>query len=813
MVSCLWSVVALVGLVVGMTLRAPAASVVLTPTKDNTIYGSGDANLSNGLGDSLFAGKNGKGRIVRSLVAFSLVGQIPVGATINSVTLTLGINTPHNNTQTVELRRLLADWGQGTSSAPSGEGGGAAATTGDATWNARFLNTAPWTTPGGDFSATVSASQIATGSSGNVVFSGVGLVTDVQAWLANPSVNFGWMLLAQNETAAAVRFASRESAPAPSLVVDYTAPVNVAPAISSQPSNQVVAAGGTATFSVVASGTPSPTYQWERQPAGTAGFSSLATSGVYGGTATPTLTVGNVALAMSGDQFRCRASNGAGEPAVSNAAALAVSGPAANAVPVVTLALPDQTLAASGAVVTLDLRSYFTIPGVTGQIAQFDTVRGKLNVELLDVDAPSSVANFLSYVNRGAYVNALIHRSVPGFVIQGGGFALSGSSINPIPADAPVVNEFKVPNTRGTLALAKLSSGPNTATNQWFFNLADNRSNLDSQNGGSTVFARVLGTGMTVADNIAALPVFDASSVLGNAAFNQLPLTTNVLNPDTLVLVRAIKIVPLFPPAPGTDAAAGFTATSSAPSVAIVSVVGSLISVARAGGGAAIVTVRAEDVNGNGVTATFGVTAPVTVAPLIGTQPGNQVVPAGGTATFSVVATGTPSPTYQWRKGGVPIVGATNQSLTLNSMQVSAAGSYDVVVTNSAGSVTSDAATLTVSQNTHHSGDTDRDFRFSLTELTRVIELYNTRNGTVRTGCYAVATTTTVDGFAPDANRLFGASFTLAHHHSADSNADGRLSLTELTRVIELYNVRSGTTRTGAYRVQAGTEDGFAPGP
>ena len=50
-------------------------------------------------------------------------------------------------------------------------------------------------------------------------------------------------------------------------------------------------------------------------------------------------------------------------------------------------------------------------------------------------------------------------------------------------------------------------------------------------------------------------------------------------------------------------------------------------------------------------------------------------------------------------------------------------------------------------------------------------------------------------------------------YHSADSNRDGKMSLLELTRVIELYNTRTGTTRTGAYKLQSGTEDGFAPGP
>jgi hypothetical protein len=117
---------------------------------------------------------------------------------------------------------------------------------------------------------------------------------------------------------------------------------------------------------------------------------------------------------------------------------------------------------------------------------------------------------------------------------------------------------------------------------------------------------------------------------------------------------------------------------------------------------------------------------------------------------------------------------------------------------------------LTVAPATAHSADTDKNGRISLTELTRVIELYNTRLGTMRTGRYKVLAGTE-DGFAPDP--VSTTNQTLAQFHSADTNANGAFSLTELTRVIELYNYRSGTTRTGQYHVQAGTEDGFAPGP
>ena len=111
-----------------------------------------------------------------------------------------------------------------------------------------------------------------------------------------------------------------------------------------------------------------------------------------------------------------------------------------------------------------------------------------------------------------------------------------------------------------------------------------------------------------------------------------------------------------------------------------------------------------------------------------------------------------------------------------------------------------------------HTADTSQDFKFSLTELLRVIELYNTRFGTTRTGRYKVENGTE-DGFAPDSSIDKNTVVTLSRYHAGDSNQDSKLSLSELLRIIELYNFREGTTRTGLYHVQPSTEDGFAPGP
>lgn len=88
--------------------------------------------------------------------------------------------------------------------------------------------------------------------------------------------------------------------------------------------------------------------------------------------------------------------------------------------------------------------------------------------------------------------------------------------------------------------------------------------------------------------------------------------------------------------------------------------------------------------------------ASVGTAPAITTQPANQTVGPGLPATFTVAASGTPATTFQWRRNGTTITGATNGTLSLSAVTAAAAGDYTVVVTNAAGSVTSSTAALTV---------------------------------------------------------------------------------------------------------------------
>jgi hypothetical protein len=102
-----------------------------------------------------------------------------------------------------------------------GEGDGAPATPNDATWRHRFFDTIFWTNEGGDFSATVSASQ-SVGGIGQYTWSSTQMVADVQSWLDDPASNFGWLVLGNETTiATAKRFDTRESASPPMLTIQY----------------------------------------------------------------------------------------------------------------------------------------------------------------------------------------------------------------------------------------------------------------------------------------------------------------------------------------------------------------------------------------------------------------------------------------------------------------------------------------------------------------------------------------------------------------------------------------------------------------
>jgi peptidyl-prolyl cis-trans isomerase A (cyclophilin A) len=140
------------------------------------------------------------------------------------------------------------------------------------------------------------------------------------------------------------------------------------------------------------------------------------------------------------------------------------------------------------------------------------TSSGEIVVELYDRYAPQTVANFNAYVAAGFYRNTLIHRVDRDFVFQGGGYTSGMVAKTPLYAPVKLESNNGLSNLRGTLAMARRSDA-NSATSQFFFNVADNTS-LDYRspaNPGYAVFGQVI-SGLSTLDAINVVPTYTYSS-------------------------------------------------------------------------------------------------------------------------------------------------------------------------------------------------------------------------------------------------------------------------------------------------------------
>ena len=281
----------------------------------------------------------------------------------------------------------------------------------------------------------------------------------------------------------------------------------------------------------------------------------------------------------------------------------AVTGPAT---------LPDLTVPHSAGAQTINLDSYFTGAAVPANTYDFNTTLGVMPVTLTPGITPLTVANFLSYNSSGAYTNTVIHRLDSGFVWQTGEYTFDSSQADPFvttPVGAGVQNEFSQSNTIGTIALAKLSGNANSGTDGFFFNLADNSQNLDSQNGGFTVFGHVDGTaGLDVMNAIGAETVIDDSSAAGDD-FSTLPVQSASagVTASNLLFIKSIV-------ASGSP----YSVISSDPSFATAAISGDNLVVTPVAAGTAHITVSALDSAGDTVSSTFDVTVPDVTPEAIG---------------------------------------------------------------------------------------------------------------------------------------------------------------------------------------------------
>jgi hypothetical protein len=577
-----------------------------------------------------------------------------------------------------------------------------------------------------------------------------------------------------------------------------------------------------------------------------------------------------------------------------------------------------------------------------GQNTPFVSVSGSQlivcssGVHIFDISNPLQPNEIANYVTAGNCLQAVMNGNQ--IYVADGNAGVSVLTLKDYTAPTIAISNPSATGsytTSGTSIDLGGTASDNTGVAEILW--SNNRGGSGTANG--TTNWTVTGIALQPGDNVITVTTFDTS---GNVSAS----TITVHSDAVAQAAQTINFPSIQDMAFGNPLTLSATATSGLPvSFEVESGPATLGSdgVTLTFSGTGIVTVLATQLGNDewlaaaSVEQSFNVLQPV-FSPVIATPPQSTSVDAGSTITLNVLATGTGPLNYQWSLNGSPIPGATSASLTVTNLQATNAGTYTVTVGNTANSVTSQAATVTlipagtaathaiagsgytagltvtvtntmtytntvsslgwsvllptgwsfasssgsagdvgptvgdtdeldwawtsppaspvtftytlnvpagtsgqqsiaalavlrpnngliqilaqpdplianpVSPTQFHSADENQDGKISLLELTRVIELYNTHNGTTRTGAYTVQAGTE-DGFAPDPTRTAGAAVTLATYHSADENHDGKISLLELTRVIELYNYHSGSVRTGQYHAQAGTEDGFAPGP
>ncbi|MEO6925608.1 MAG: peptidylprolyl isomerase [Rhodanobacter sp.] len=198
-----------------------------------------------------------------------------------------------------------------------------------------------------------------------------------------------------------------------------------------------------------------------------------------------------------------------------------------------------------------------TAPVVKPDEVLLHTSQGDITLELYPDKSPKSVANFLQYVRDGFYDGTLLHRVIPGYLVQGG---LYNRELQPKRTRSAIPSEADngLSNLRGTIAVAR-GADPNSGTAQFFFNLVDNR-RLDfvgSQSGltwGFAVFGKVT-KGMDVLDKIAALPTRPLGPFAGDV-------------PNPLVVIDSARVIGDELPAAAGSAAAPAKSASSKPAAA-----------------------------------------------------------------------------------------------------------------------------------------------------------------------------------------------------------------------------------------------------
>lgn len=320
--------------------------------------------------------------------------------------------------------------------------------------------------------------------------------------------------------------------------------------------------------------------------------------------------------------------------------------------------IPDQTTNPANPT-TVSLATYFDDSSIPAGDTVIDIQTNmpapdnNIPIELTTNATPQTVANFLAYINNGEYANTIFHRSVPGFIIQGGGYTTNGNLITSLGTISGESSTATLTNVTGTIAMA-LSTGPDSATSEWFINLANNDGsgstpNLDGTTDGGpfTAFGQVIYNGMTAVDAAAALPTVND---VANGAWTNLPVqnfsgvsggTVSSVPDDSFVTTTPIVV-------PGGVTFAAQSANTNLVTTSITNGVLTLTPIAGATG-STTVTVTATDFGGGTAQSTFT----VNLTGLTLTSPATATVVNEGDSFAVNWAGGNSSDTVQvWEEGG-----------------------------------------------------------------------------------------------------------------------------------------------------------------
>jgi hypothetical protein len=436
----------------------------------------------------------------------------------------------------------------------------------------------------------------------------------------------------------------------------------VAPSITTQPADQTVAVGAKAVFTVQASGTAPLTYQWSKNGAPISG----ATASSY---TTPVTVIGDNASA-----FSVQVTNSAGN-VTSNSATLTVN----NVAPTITVQPKSQTVNL-GATATFTVTATGTSP-ITFQWLKNGTAIGAATAS--SYTTPATVA-----VDSGATFTVQVTNSA--------GTVLSSAATLTINVAAPTITSQPQNQSvlvGATAAFSVTAAGTAPLTYQW----SKNNTIISGATAASytTPATLITDNNETFTVKVTNAAGISATSNAATLTVTAAPVAPNIITPPASQSVTV-----------GTTATFSVTAGGTAPltyqwsknGAAIIGATGAgytIPATALADSGAYTVTVSNGAGNAISPAATLTVNG---IAPTITVQPQNQKVAAGQTAMFSVSASGTPTPTYQWLKNGAAIGGATGSTYTTPATVIGDSGeAFTVVVSNSVVSVTSSVATLTVS--------------------------------------------------------------------------------------------------------------------